>query len=172
MKINLLPVDQRPLRQGTIRWEFLIVVLGLVLIVVINGFGYAQKLRLESLKQEYQSLNNNGMLLKSQAAAVRDLEALEAQLNEQIEYYQQIFEHPTNTWFTENLTVLTEHTPNKLWIEEFEAGYNHVSVSGYTLDSDLVPYVLEGFTQRGLEAWTSDVINNSLTSFIIEAQRR
>ena len=37
MRINLLPPDERPLKQSTVRWEFLAAALGLCLLALTVG---------------------------------------------------------------------------------------------------------------------------------------
>ena len=35
MKINLMPVEHRPLKQSKVRWEFVVISLGLALLIVV-----------------------------------------------------------------------------------------------------------------------------------------
>lgn len=168
MRINLIPIDQRPIKQGKIRWEFGAIVLAVVLIIVINGFGYVQRIKVQSLDYEYRSLQDYNMILTHQRAVINDLETELKDQKERLEYYLDLITENEILKFTYNL-------PDQLWFDSMEINENYSTLTGYTLDPFIVKDLTVDLRELGMEAQIrnlNSVSNDSLVRFTLDLQRR
>ena len=73
MRINLLPPDERPLKQSTVRWEFLAAALGLCLLALTVGLYLNEQAKVSQLLFQLEQWTKYEQVLQRQAQAVTEL---------------------------------------------------------------------------------------------------
>ena len=71
MKLNLLPPDERPLEPSAIRSEFVVIVVGIILLLAASGFGVLEVLKLDRLQPSSVILSGVLSSLKGMAGSCR-----------------------------------------------------------------------------------------------------
>lgn len=168
MRINLIPVEQRPLKHVSIRWEFSAVVFALLLVICITGFGYVQRTKVDTLYYEYGSLQENSMILAKQRATVNDIETELNHLRERLNYYENLVTPAENLMFFDSW-------PNQLWLESAIIVADNSFVTGYSFDNVIASDLLLNFREKGIEANITDIKSISedkLYSFTLDLDRR
>lgn len=165
MKINLLPEDERPLKQSQVRWEFLV---GLIAILALGAsvvFSWLETGQVTALTQTYAEALAREALLMKQVQTVeqlrKDVNALEAQLNS--------LEDLRATRHAELalLPSLVEHSLPQLWIEALAWNSTRVDIAGYTRDMTSLSSYLNQLNERSEEAVLSYVQPVEGTDFIV-----
>jgi hypothetical protein len=54
VRINLLPKEERPLKQSQVRWEFLVGLLGFLALAAVLVFSWVENARLQTLTAAHQ----------------------------------------------------------------------------------------------------------------------
>jgi Tfp pilus assembly protein PilN len=133
MKINLLPKEERPLKQSQVRWEFLVGLLGALALGTILVFSLLEISAANRLQVAYDDALVREYLLQGQVQAVTTLRehvnALEARGSS---YQELIVEIPESLGI---LPHLLDHSFRGLWIETVLWDANKVDLTGYTQNS-------------------------------------
>lgn len=148
MRINLLPKEERPLKQTQVRWEFLVGLAGFLTLAVVLIFIWAETARWQSLSVVYQEALAREERLQRQVQSVAALRQTVEGLQAELGVYQTLLADPNPAFAA--LPVLSRHSFGSLWIERLAAGANGISVAGYTRDvtalSSYLSY-LQGYSQ-------------------------
>lgn len=174
MRINLLPIEERPLDSFTIRWEFAVILLGIVLLLITSGYGIMQSLAVKSLKYEYESAVDQGLMLKFQRNEITTMQDQNRVLETKLNHYQEITNHNNNNLSIHSLTLIMESIPANIWIEDLEMQSNTIYINGYTFDTVTVSQFLRNLSNSGFQTTVKQLNQSStgkLTSFVIEIQR-
>jgi Tfp pilus assembly protein PilN len=176
MRINLLPEEERPLKQSSIRWEFMVIFIGLVLLVTINTYAVLQSMTIRALQQEYDNALSYGDMLRNQYQQITTLQNENKDLGKKVEYYERLVNELKTAVDADALLSITEAVPEQLWLEAVILGENGVTIVGYTNESTLVTRYLQMLQLRGFEAAVNQLdqstLSSKLFSFSITAQRR
>src|SRR5690554_3687228 len=73
MRINLIPPEDRPLKPSTIRWEFLVGAVGMVLLVLAAGLSLSERATVSHLNTQLQKSLEHRAVLQRQATVVNEL---------------------------------------------------------------------------------------------------
>ena len=132
MKINLLPKEERPLKQSEVRWEFLVGLLGVLALGTMLVFSWMEVSTANRINIAYDDALVREYLLQGQVHAVTTLRehvnALEARGSS---YQQLIVEIPESLHI---LPSLLNHSFRGLWIETVVWDTSKVELTGYTQD--------------------------------------
>ncbi len=132
MRINLLPKEERPLKQSQVRWEFLVGLLGVLALGTMLVFSWLEITTANRLNVAYDDALVREYLLQSQVQAVTTLRehvrALEARGSS---YQQLIVEIPHSLRI---LPSVLNHSFPGLWIEGVEWENEKLRLTGYTRD--------------------------------------
>lgn len=130
MKINLLPKEERPLRQSQVRWEFLVGLLGAVILGTVLVFTFLEVTTANRLQVAYDDALVREYLLQSQVQAVTTLRQHVSALEARGSSYQQlIVEIPESLRL---LPMVFNHSVHGLWIETARWEGDGVYLTGYT----------------------------------------
>ena len=176
MRINLLPVNERPLKQSSIRWDFLVVFFGVVLLLAVNLFAYFQSIRIEALQQDYENLLSYKSLLLEQQRQIVQIQNANQELRTRIDYYEQILANSKLVLPSEELALVIASVPEQVWLETVELSSTNIAVSGYAVESPSITMFLQNLIHHGYDAEVDKIeqssIGGRLFSFTINAQRR
>lgn len=132
MRINLLPKEERPLKQSQVRWEFLVALLGVLALGTMLVLSWIEISTANRLNVTYDDALVREYLLQGQVQAVTTLRqhvnALEARGSS---YQQLIVEIPESLHILPNLL---DHAFRGLWVETVFWDENKVELTGYTQD--------------------------------------
>ncbi len=173
MKINLLPLDQRPLKQSKIRWEFIVSLLAFLLLIIIVWTGYTQRLNVQALEQEYQTLLSYRVILQRETSLVNALEDQERDLTKHYDHYQSLVDG-SNLDFNALAKVIGS-IPHGLWLESLQQSDFIVLIEGYTRDAMIISALIRNLNDLDYNTklnQLNSISEGALTSFSIEAERR
>lgn len=175
MRINLLPMDERPPKQSAVRWEFVVTVLGLVILIATSVHGYLQTLRVQALQQEYNNLLGYKTLLVAQQNYIMQMQNQTQELNTQISYYQQLIQGANSILRPQDLPQVIACAPSNLWIEKAKFQGTVMLISGYTAEFPSLSTYLQNLQQQGFNAAINNLdeltVGTKLYSFTIHVQR-
>ena len=176
MRINLLPVEERPLKQSSVRWEFLLVFLGIVLLICVNVLGYLQSAQIQALQQEHENLLSYKNMLMEQQRHISQMQAKNKDLRAGVDYYRQIAAGADLNPQPEELVLIVSGVPEQVWLEAVELNKSNIVVSGYTVEASLVFTYLQNLQSHGYDASVNQLdqaaLGGRIISFTINAQRR
>lgn len=150
MKINLLPKEERPLKQSQVRWEFLVGLLGFLLLAGVLVFSWVENARFEALAHAYQDALARQELLQRQVQGVNAVRQEISALESREQLYQQVLsrsEHPLTA-----LPEVSNHSLDQLWIEAVVCTAEKINVAGYTRDVTALSSYLNQLQTCGEEA--------------------
>lgn len=155
MRINLLPKEERPLKQSQVRWEFLVDIVGLLLLGAVILFSVMANLNVNDLvNQERDALLREARLLEEVGIVNRirrELTDLEAQ-----EKTYRALLLPSSE-LTIALPALSNHTFPGLWIESLAWDNSAVTVRGYTQDITSLSQYLYFLNERSEEVLLASI---------------
>ncbi|NLM70278.1 MAG: PilN domain-containing protein [Firmicutes bacterium] len=175
MKINLMPVEHRPLKQSKVRWEFVVISLGLALLIAVLGFGYMQNLRLDALKQQYQNAVSYTNSLREQARAVQELEKEVVKQTDKLTYYSALAQKSNQHGLTEQVLVpIIDCVPDGLWLTEVSIDNQYTEITGYAVDFRTITEFLRNLGEQGFTAKVNSInaASSIVVDFQIDVQRR
>lgn len=174
MRINLLPIEERPLDSFTIRWEFVVILLGIVLLLVINGYGFIQSTQVKSLQNQLDGIVDENLLLKIQRNQVTDMQQQNRNLETKLSSYKEITSSNSDLLSLDSLAAIMESIPANIWVENLEIQAETILVYGYTFDTAMVSQFLRNLTGEGFRTTVRELNQQTvgnLTSFVVEVQR-
>ncbi|HHT91469.1 MAG: hypothetical protein QM451_07795 [Bacillota bacterium] len=163
MRINLLPKEARPLKQSQVRWEFLVGILGLLILGVVTLFSVLGHLTVSDLQ-----------------TAERDALAREARLLQEVQIVHSIRKELTQLQEKEQshlaqivpasqaplaLPTVSKHSFGGLWIESLQWTEAGVEVLGYTQDPISLSQYLYFLSERSEEVLIRSINNIGTTGF-------
>ncbi len=132
MKINLLPKEERPLKQSEVRWEFLVGLIGILALGAVLLFSWIETAKLEDAVAAHRDALQREAQLQKQVVQVQELRKnLAALENKQGEYHKLL---PLADQSLGLLPALTGHALPNLWVEALIWRKGRVELSGYTRD--------------------------------------
>lgn len=132
MKINLLPKEERPLRQSQVRWEFLVGLLGAVILGTVLVFTWLDWTTANRLQVAYDDALVREYLLQNQVQQVTTLREHVSALEARGSSYQQlIVDIPESL---RALPLVVSHSLPDLWIETARWDSDSIHLAGYTRD--------------------------------------
>ncbi|HHY10009.1 MAG TPA: hypothetical protein GX528_05525 [Firmicutes bacterium] len=129
MRINLLPPEERPLKQSAIRWEFIVTLIGALGLVAVVIFAWLGSVRLEELNGLYEKGTAYEEVLYGQVRSVNELKSAISALQEEEEALAGLNGKENNF---AALPKLLGHSFSRLWIEKVVWGPEVMSLVGYT----------------------------------------
>jgi Tfp pilus assembly protein PilN len=175
MRINLLPNEERPLKQSAVRWEFMALLFGLVLLIVINVYGFLLSVTNQTLEQEYLQVISMKTRLSGQQQEISRLQNQIKESSEQAGYYAHLLDRCAAAFQPKWLASVIALAPDEVWLESVAYSGKQILISGYTVDSQLITGYLQKLQQSGYEtqlnAMDQHTLGARLFSFNISAVR-
>lgn len=165
MRVNLLPKEERPLRQSQVRWEFLVVVIGTLLLATVVTFSWLEMLTVQDLKNTVQEVQSRELALQKQVITVQNLRKEILNL-ETIEKGYKALLGGQNASLS-NLETLTQQRFPSLWIEALILEDNKVTVQGYTRDMTSLSLYLNWIHEISEKALLQKVSAQGNTGFYL-----
>jgi Tfp pilus assembly protein PilN len=163
MRINLLPKEERPLKQSQVRWEFLVSLVGVLLLGAVLAFSWLETAKIHTLNSALTEARSREAFLQKQVQAVqslrRDLTALETQ---EEKYGDLVVEQPLSV-----LPALTKHPFSQLWIEALVWRDSGVELVGYTQDMTSLSLYLNYLNELSDQALLQAVYPHEGTEFFV-----
>lgn len=163
MKINLLPKEERPLKQSQVRWEFLVGIFGLLILGVVMLFSVLGQITISDLEnQEQEALAREARLLQEVQlvnSIRKELTALEVQEQSHLSLLVPASQAALA------LPTLSNHSFAGLWIETLEWSESGVEVLGYTQDAISLSQYLYFLSERSEEVLIRSINNIGTTGF-------
>ena len=131
MRINLLPKEERPLKQSAVRWEFMALLFGLVLLIVINVYGFLLSVTNQTLEQEYLQVISMKTRLSGQQ---QEISRLQNQIKESSEQaFTSIYLIGALQHFSPNGWLCDALAPDEVWLESVAYSGKQILISGIQL---------------------------------------
>jgi Tfp pilus assembly protein PilN len=163
MKINLLPKDERPLRQSQVRWEFVIGLVGVLLLGVVSMLSVAAKLEVASLIQQEEAALAREARLLAEVRVVNEIRKELQDVGAQEELIQSLF--VSNATFATAIPALSNHGFSGLWIETLQGTESGLEVHGYTEDMTSLSRYLYFLGERSEEVQIGSITTAGNTGF-------
>lgn len=172
MRINLLPVEERPLDTFAIRWEFVAILLGIVLLVLVNGYGLMRNLQVRTLNFQYNGIVEENMFLKMQRNEVNAIQEKNRVLENKLKHYQEITSMGENSISLKSILEITECIPTNVWIDDLQLQSEMVVIYGYTVSTATVSQFLRNLSDAGFDANVRNFeqIAGNVTRFSIDVK--
>ncbi|NMA61709.1 MAG: hypothetical protein GX956_07500 [Firmicutes bacterium] len=165
MRVNLLPKDERPLRQSQVRWEFLVGLIGVLFFGAVLLFSWVEVNRVEGLQYSYTEAQSREVLLQRQVQGVQDLRREVTALETKKKSYQDLFIH--NVQAPSLIPNLTNHPFPKLWVEALIWTENKVELVGYTQEMTSLSQYLNYLNERSEQALLQAAYPREGTDFFV-----
>lgn len=173
MRINLIPVERRPLKQNHIRWQFVVILIGVIMLIAVSSMSLLKQGNVKALRLKNTAAKEYTDLLKSQASAVQQLKDHAQDLKQRLDSYQQATAS-TSREITDMINLVIGNIPESIWVEKVELDPKQILIEGYTWNFASINLFLQNLDNNGLDASIRDlqeIPELSLTSFIVSAQR-
>ncbi len=155
MRINLLPKEERPLKQSQVRWEFLVDIFGLLLLGVVILFSVMANFEVNDLAaQERDALIRETRLLE-EVAIVNSIRRELTDLEAKEKTYQALL--VPSSELTEALPALSNHSFPGIWIESIAWDDAEVVIRGYTQDTTSLSRYLYFLNERSDEVLLTSI---------------
>lgn len=165
MRINLLPKEERPLKQSTVRPGFIVGIAVLLLFGVVGFMTMREHERVGQLYAAYDRALANEAGLQRQVQGVSRLRQELAELEVREKAYQELL---TEDYVAAALLpTLVERAFPGLWVEALVWDEAQVEISGYTKDMTSVSRYLNYLNERSDQASLSFVQPIESTNFIL-----
>ena len=148
MRINLLPKEERPLSPKTLRWQFVVVFLGIVLLFVVSVMGFISQSHLTSLKEQVHTAKQYTKVLQGQKGLVDSVQGEIQDLREKKSQLETLItqEEPA---IGEALKGILEQDLSDLWIEDVVHKNQVFRVRGYTFEMWTLSSYLSNLSSSG-----------------------
>lgn len=173
MRINLLPVEERPLKQSAVRWDFIAMFLGIILLIVVNALAYLQSVQIDALQHEYAQLMSYQNMLIDQQRQIAQVQARNQELKARLDHYRLITDGHDPA--QKELAAVISSVPEQVWLEAVQVAGMEIVILGYTAESPLITRYIQNLELYGYSAEVGSIepaLGGRLFSFAIKAQRR
>ena len=165
MKINLLPKEERPLKQSQVRWEFLVGLLGVLALGTMLVFSWLEITTANRLNVAYDDAQVREYLLQGQVQAVTTLREHVSALEARGSSYQQlIVEIPKSLGM---LPFMVDHSFKTLWIETAFWDADKVELTGYTQDRMTLTNYINSLNESHEQVLLSSLDEVEGTGFLV-----
>ncbi|AJE02900.1 PilN domain-containing protein [Geobacter pickeringii] len=136
VKINLLPVRLSK-KKETVKQQMLILLVSVVLVLVagLGLFGYAQA-RIKATKDEISQAEKNLEQLKVKIGELENIKKLKDAVTKKLDVLGQLRKGKTGP--VKRLAVISDSTPDKLWLTKYAESGPNVSIGGIAVDEGLI----------------------------------
>lgn len=165
MRVNLLPKDQRPLKQSQVRWGFLVGLAGVLLLGATLLFSWIEINRVTSLHTSVLEAQNRDLLLQRQVQGVQTLRKEVADLEATEKSYGGLFAPRSET--INLIPKLTAHPFDNLWVEASFWKGDQVELVGYTQNMTSLSQYLNYLNERSEQALLQTVHPYEETGFFV-----
>jgi len=156
MRINLLPKDERPLKQSQVRWGFLVGLVGFLALAAVLTFSWVENARWQALSAAYNEALAREALLQRQVQSVTALRQQIAALEAEETLYRDLM--PEQPSPAAALAVASSQAAGQLWIEKMVWSGAALRINGYTRDVA----ALSGYLTQ-LQSWAAEADLRQLT---------
>ena len=170
MRINLLPPDERPLKQSTVRWEFLAAALGLCLLALTVGLYLNEQAKVSQLLFQLEQWTKYEQVLQRQAQAVTELRGEINRLQSQRSSLEKLLADGGQVQCVDNVLALVE---GEVWAEVVSWDRDRVRLAGYAANmTELTIYVndLEAAGFKVAVISTNPEGAGSFTTFVLDVE--
>lgn len=165
MKINLLPKEERPLKQSQVRWEFLVGLVGVLALGTVLVFSWLETAKVQNLAFVYSEVQSREALLQKQVQVVQNLKKELTTLEAKEKGYTGLLVEQDQS--VGLLPVLTKHPFPKLWIEALIWEKTKVELIGYTQEMTSLSQYLNYLNELGEQALLQAVYPYEGTDFFV-----
>lgn len=163
MKINLLPKEERPLKQSEVRWEFLVGLIAFLALGTVLLFSWLEQGQVASLNQDLNRALAREATLQKQVQTVQALRASVSSLENQKQARLELLSPESQS--LRILPQLMAHGIANLWIEGFTWREEQVELSGYTRSMTSLSQYLNYLNELSEEATL--VVAQPLDDFVV-----
>lgn len=165
MKINLLPKEERPLKQSSIRPTFIVGLVGLLLLGVVLFGSWQESMKATELAKDVEKAISKEAQLQAEVKEVNLLRQELRDLEAKGEAYGTLFVQ--NEGSLVSLPRLVDDRFPGLWIAGVHWNSTQVLLSGYTQNMTSISKYLNYLNERSEEVKLSYVQAISGTGFIV-----
>lgn len=156
MRINLLPKEDRPLKQSQVRWEFLVMLGGVLVLGAALVFSWVEGARLDTLNMARQEALSRETKLQRQIQELNQLRQEITRLEAEEKTYGGLLSHGEHA--VALLPEVSSHSQRLLWIERLDFTADTVTISGYTRDVTALSSYLSQLQSYGEEVELTSVL--------------
>lgn len=136
IKINLLPVRAAKKKETAIQ-QFVIAAVVIVLVaIIVTSLYVVKRVQVATTKGEIVSANNKIKELDSKIGKLNELKTLKEQVKKKLDILTQLRKNKTGP--AQRLAVLSDLTPEQLWLTGYTENVNDVRLSGIATSEELI----------------------------------
>ena len=167
MRINLLPKEERPLKQSQVRWGFLVGLLGFLALAAVLVFAGVENARLQTLTAAHQDALARQTVLQAQVKNVNALRQQITDLEAEEQVYQGVLSGTASAAMV--LPAVSDHDLDLLWIEGVICKEESMQIAGYTRDVTSLSSYLNQLQRLGEDAELTHILPLDGTDFQVFA---
>ncbi len=163
MRINLLPREERPLKQTEVRWEFIAGLIATLLFLSVIGVTIGATVygnRLEAITVEAQARQ---AILRRQVQDVNAIQARISSYEQQESVYKELLAEEGTSF--KDFPRITAHGYSQLWIESILWEPHKAKIFGYTTQKTNLSQYLNQIYEYSDEVELLNVSEESGTDF-------
>lgn len=134
MRINLIPVEQRPLRSNSVRWPVIIVFIGIVCLLVLSGYSLMQSATVREKREELSQLQQSRVTLERQRQQIDSLQTMLQNIQRTENIYTDLVRSADNRFVIGLLDVFATSGIPEIWLESVVFQESSFRATGYTFD--------------------------------------
>jgi type IV pilus assembly protein PilN len=136
IKINLLPVRAAKKKETAIQQFAIAGVVVVVIALIVVSLYFVKRVQVSAAKADITSANNKINELKTKIGKLEELKALKEQVKKKLNVLSQLRKNKTGP--AQRLATLSDLTPEKLWLTNYnESGFS-IKISGVAFTEELI----------------------------------
>ena len=165
MKINLLPPEERPLKQSEVRWEFLVALLAILLVGLAVLFAWMEKGQVAALTRDLNEAKIRELSLQRQVQEIQTIRSEIGALEEEEKVKRALLNAENDS--LKRLPRVMSHGMAELWIEGITWTDQQVNISGYSKSMTALSRYLNHLNEVSEEASLAIVRPLENTGFVL-----
>jgi len=147
VNINLIPPEERPLKPSAIRWEFIVGVIGIGLLIASLGFAQFERVKVRNLSEQLVQIQDYQLMLQRQVGTVQNLRREIQELEAMQASLEGIYAQPIPM---ETLNQILMLLGNGIWAEQVITENNTIRITGYSQSMAYLTLYLNHLEDLGL----------------------
>lgn len=136
IKINLLPIRAAKKKETAIQQVIIAGVSVAVIVIVVLSLYFVKRVQVTEAKNDIKTSNEKINALKTKIGKLEELKTLKEQVKKKLDVLAQLRKNKTGP--AQRLASLSELTPEKLWLTNYNESGQEIKISGIAYTEDLI----------------------------------
>ena len=173
MKVNLLPIDERPLKASAVRSGFIVSVVGILILSLALGAAVFGNMQLKQLHIQQQNTARNLDILERQRVQLDILQKSVAELQHAHQHFHSLLEAAKDRRLPEFVINAMQEIPFGLFVERAVISNGKMEIEGYTQDLGHLTRYMQKLKESSLDVSVASLLPHTpsgFTQFLIEIE--